>query len=96
VVTAYPEVVKEFVVYTALRIVLFLASLAIVIGVWMLLADQVPLVWAFVIAFAVSGVASYFLLNRQRAAFARRVDERARRAQAAYEQMRAREDVDED
>jgi hypothetical protein len=96
VVTAYPEGVKEFVVYTALRIVLFLASLAVVIGVWLLLADSVPLVWAFVIAFAVSGVASYFLLNRQRAAFAKRVDERARRAQAAYEQMRAREDVDED
>jgi membrane protein implicated in regulation of membrane protease activity len=88
--------VKEFVVYTALRIVLFLASLAVIIGVWMLVTGSVPLVWAFVIAFAVSGIASYFLLNRQRAAFARRVDERARRAQAAYEQMRAREDVDED
>lgn len=95
-VTTYPEGVKEFVVYTALRIVLFLATLAVIVGAWVLVAGSVPLVWAFVIAFVVSGIASYFLLNRQRAAFARRVDERARRAQAAYEQMRAREDVDED
>lgn len=93
-VTAYPEGVKEFVVYTALRIVLFFASLAVVIGVWMLLSDSVPLLWAVVIAFVMSGIASYFLLNRQRAAFARRVDERANRARARYEEMRAREDAD--
>lgn len=85
---------KEFVVYTALRIVLFLASLAVVIGVWMLLADQVPLTWAVVIAFIVSGVGSYFLLNRQRAAFARRVEERAERATAKFEEMKSREDAD--
>ena len=86
--------VKEFVVYTALRILLFLASLAVVIGVWMLLADQVPLTWAVVVAFVVSGLGSYFLLNRQRAAFARRVEERAERATAKFEEMKAREDSD--
>jgi hypothetical protein len=86
--------VKEFVVYTALRLVLFLASLAVVVGVWMLVADRVPLVWAFVIAFVLSGVGSYFLLNKQRAAFARRVDERAKRAAARFEEIRAREDTD--
>ncbi|WP_344153165.1 DUF4229 domain-containing protein [Nocardioides koreensis] len=85
---------KEFVVYTALRIVLFLASLAVVIGVWMLLADNVPLTWAVVVAFVVSGLGSYFLLNRQRAAFARRVEERADRATAKFEEMKAREDSD--
>lgn len=85
---------KEFVVYTALRLVLFLASLAVVVGVWMLFADRVPLLWAFVIAFAVSGVGSYFLLNKQRAAFARRVDDRAKRAAARFEEIRAREDTD--
>jgi DNA-binding LacI/PurR family transcriptional regulator len=47
-----------------------------------------------VIALVVSGVVSYFLLNRPRDAFARRVDERARRAAAAFEAQRAREDVD--
>jgi len=86
--------VKEFVVYTALRIVLFLASLAVVIGVWMLFADQVPLTWAVIIAFIVSGVGSYFVLNRQRAAFARRVEERAERATAKFEEMKSREDAD--
>ena len=37
------------------------------------------MLWAVVIAFVVSGLGSYFLLNRQREALARRVDERARR-----------------
>ena len=93
-VTAYAEGVKEFVVYTALRIVLFLASLAIVLGVWMLLSDTVSVTWAVVIAFVISGVGSYFLLNRQRAAFARRGEARAERATAKFEEMKAREDAD--
>jgi hypothetical protein len=37
-------------------------------------------------------VASYFLLRRQRAAFAQRVEERAERAAAAFEARRSRED----
>ena len=53
-----------------------------------------PLLWAVVIAFVLSGVASYFLLNRPRAAFAARVEERAARATAAFDERRAREDVD--
>ena len=85
---------KEFVVYTALRILLFFASLAIVIGVWMLIANSVPITWAVVIAFVISGLASYFLLNRQRAAFAQRVQVRADRAQARFEEMKSREDAD--
>ena len=93
-VTAYPDRVKEFVVYTGLRVLLFIGSLAIVTGIWMLVSDSVPLVWPVVIAFVVSGVASYFLLNRPRAAFARRVEERAARATARFEEMRAREDVE--
>lgn len=87
---------KEFVVYTALRIALFIASLAVVLGVWMLVVDQVPVIWPVVVAFAVSGVASYFLLNGPRAAFAARVEERASRATAAFEARRAREDEDAD
>ena len=56
--------------------------------------DQVPLLWAVVIEFVVSGVSSYFLLNRQREAFARRVDQRARRVSTRFEEMKAKEDVD--
>lgn len=85
---------KEFVVYTALRVLLFIASLGVVLGIWILIADQVPVLWPVVIAFAISGVASYFLLNRQRAAFARRVEERAARASARFEERRAKEDLE--
>ena len=85
---------REFVVYTALRIGLFVTSLLVVVGVWMLIAGEVPILWAVVIAFVVSGVASYFLLNRQREAFARRVERRAERMQDRFERMKAKEDVD--
>lgn len=86
--------VKEFVVYTAMRIGLFLSALVVVVGVWMLLTGEVPLLWAVVIAFVLSGLGSYFLLSRPREAFARRVEERAQRMSARYEEMRSREDAD--
>ena len=85
---------KEFVVYTAMRIGLFVASLFVVFGVWMRIADRVPVLWAVVIAFVLSGLASYFLLNRQREAFARRVERRAERMQERFEQSKSKEDVD--
>lgn len=81
-------------VYTALRIALFLASLAIVFGVWVAIADTVPILWVIVIAFVSSGIGSYFLLNQPRDAFARRVEERAARASTRFEQMKSREDAD--
>lgn len=88
--------VKEFAVYTALRILLFLAVLGTVVGIWALVSPDsgVNALWAVVIALVISGVASYFLLARQREAFARRVDARAQKASAAFEQRKAREDVD--
>ncbi len=87
---------KEFWIYTGLRLLLFVATLAVVFGVWLLLADQVPVLWAVVIAFALSGVASYFVLDRSREALARRVEVRAERASAALEAQRAKEDVDDE
>jgi protein-S-isoprenylcysteine O-methyltransferase Ste14 len=86
--------VSEFVVYTVLRILLLVASFCVVFGFWALVADSVPLLWVVVIAFVLSGVASYFLLNGPRTAFAARVEQRAARATAAFEDRRAREDVD--
>ena len=85
---------KEFLVYTALRVLLFIGMVGLVLGVWTLLDGdgRVTMIWPVVIAFALSGVASYFLLNRQRDAFARKVEERAARASAAFEERRARED----
>jgi Protein of unknown function (DUF4229) len=87
--------VKEFVVYTALRIVLFLASFGVVAGVMALVFDgQINLFWAVIAAFLVSGIASFYVLDRQREAFARRVEGRAAKAAAAFEERKAREDRD--
>lgn len=84
---------KEFVVYTVLRIVLFLASFGIVVGIMALaFGGRYNLFWAVVLAFLISGVASYYILNRQREAFARRVETRAAKAAAAFEERKARED----
>ncbi|RYB93568.1 DUF4229 domain-containing protein [Nocardioides oleivorans] len=86
---------KEFVVYTAMRIALFLASFGIVVGIMALLFDGTyNLLLAIILAFLVSGIASYFLLDRQRAAFAERVEARAARAAAAFDERKAREDAD--
>ena len=86
---------KEFVVYTVLRIVLFMASFGIVVGLMALAFDgRYNLFWAIILAFLISGVASYFILNRQREAFARRVEARAAKASAVFEERKAREDRD--
>lgn len=86
---------KEFVVYTVLRIVLFLAAFGIVVGLMALVfGGRYNLFWAVVLAFLISGVASYYILDRQREAFARRVETRAARAAAAFEERKAREDQD--
>jgi uncharacterized membrane protein len=85
--------VREFAVYTGLRVVLFLATLGVVIGAWVLVAGEANLFFSVIIAFVVSGIGSYFLLERQRAAFADRVETRAERATAAFEERRAREDT---
>jgi uncharacterized membrane protein len=84
--------VKEFWIYTVMRLALFVGSLGIVIGVWFLVDDEVPILWAVVIAFLLSGVGSYFLLDRPREALARRVQERADRMAAKVEEMRSKED----
>jgi uncharacterized membrane protein YfcA len=86
--------VKEFVVYTALRLLMLLATFGIVIGVWLLVADSANIFVAIIIAFVVSGVGSYFLLNRPREALAQRVETRAAKATKAFEQLKAKEDVD--
>lgn len=85
---------KEFVVYTALRVLLFLATFGVLLGGWVLVADEANVFICVVLAFVISGIGSYFLLERQRAAFAQRVEARAERATAAFEERKAKEDVD--
>jgi len=86
--------VKEFVIYTVLRILLFVASLAVVGGVWLAITGEVPVVLALLVALVISGVASYFVLDRQRDRFAQVVQRRAEKATAAFEEMKAKEDAD--
>jgi small-conductance mechanosensitive channel len=90
----YPEGVKAFWIYTSLRVLLFVACAAIIFGIWLAIADTANVLAVLIIAFLVSGVVSLFLLNPQRSAFARQVDERAHRAAQKFEEMRAKEDVD--
>ena len=78
---------KEFAVYTALRLVLLAGSFGIVAGIWALLNDgRVNLFVSVILAFLISGVASYFVLSRQREAFAQRVEVRATKAAEARAQ----------
>lgn len=85
---------KEFWIYTGMRLGLFVGAFCMVFGVWFLVADSVNLVIVIVIAFIVSGIASYVLLERQRAAFAAKVEGRAGRITEKYEEMRSKEDDD--
>ena len=87
---------KDFVIYTLARIGLFVASYALIAGVWMLVTggDRVPLLWPLVLAAVVSAVASYYLLKGPRARFAARVDARATTMARRFEESRAKEDRD--
>lgn len=88
---------KDFLVYTALRLLLFVSTLAIVLGIWWALsgAEEVTDTQVFVsviVAFAGSGIASYYLLANQREAFARRVEARASKAASKFEELKSKED----
>ena len=87
---------KDFVIYTLARIGLFVASYALIVGVWMLVTggDRVPLLGPLVLAAVVSAVASYYLLQGPRARFAARVDARATTMARRFEESRAKEDRD--
>lgn len=85
---------KEFWIYTGLRLLLFVAAFAVVFSAWLLAAGKANWVIAAIIAFLLSGVGSYFLLDRQRAAFARRVEARAERVSTKFEELRSKEDTD--
>jgi hypothetical protein len=88
--------VKEFAVYTALRLLLFLACYAVFAGLWALAWGQSDglLVWPFVAAIIVSSLLSLRFLRGPRERFAQRVQQRAERASARFEELRAREDAD--
>jgi len=82
------------VVYTLARLGLFVASYALVVGVYLLVTggDRVPLIWPFLVAVVISAVASFYLLRGMRERFAFVVEARANRASQKFEEMRAKED----
>ena len=82
--------------YTGLRVALFVASYAVVAGIWMLATrtDSVPILGPFLVAALVSAVASLYLLKGPRERFAARVEQRAANATRRFEEARAKEDRD--
>ena len=85
---------KEFWIYTGMRLLLFAGSVAVVGGIWLAIAGTANVMWVLIIALVISGLASFFLLGRQRTALAQHVDDRARRVTARIEEMNAKEDVE--
>ena len=83
---------KEFWTYTAMRIGLFLASFAVVWGVYALVADTINLLVVILVAAVISSVASWGLLAGPRNRLAASVDARATRAASRFEEIRAKED----
>jgi predicted Co/Zn/Cd cation transporter (cation efflux family) len=86
--------VKEFIVYTLARIGLFVASYAVIAGIYLLLTggDSLPLLWPLLLAAVVSAVSSYYMLRGQRERFAAVIQRRAEAAGRRLEESRAKED----
>ena len=87
---------KDFATYTVARIGLFVASYAVVAGVYMLVtqSDSVPILWPLLLAAVLSAVGSYYLLRGPRERFAARVDARASAAARRFEEVGSKEDRD--
>ena len=83
---------KEFWIYTGLRLALFIGAFCAVFGIWLLFSDSVNLLVVVIVAFLLSGLGSYVLLERQRSAFAARVETRAGRMSEKFDEMRGKED----
>lgn len=87
---------KEFAIYSLLRLMLLAAVFVVVLGIWILVfGNDSSIVWPLLLAFLVSGILSVFLLNRPREAFAERVEGRAHRVASRYHELRSKEDRDE-
>lgn len=82
---------KEFWIYTGLRLLSLVATFGIVAGVWSLVAGEVDIFFAVILAFLISGALSFFVLDPQRRAFAEKVEARAAKA---VEAARAKEDAE--
>jgi hypothetical protein len=87
--------VKPFLIYTALRLLLFAATYAVLAGIWILAFGKDGLLLIpFLAAVIISAVLSLKLLAPQRNRFAAVVQARAERASQRFEEQRSKEDVD--
>ena len=84
---------KEFAVYTLLRVGLFIISWVVISAVWSLVVGH-DYLWPFCIAALLSSFVSLKFLSPQRERFAARVQAGAARASARMEEIRSREDED--
>ncbi|QWC86015.1 DUF4229 domain-containing protein [Nocardioidaceae bacterium] len=92
---------KPFLVYTGLRLMLFVTSLVVIGGVVVLVArlsgrevGSGTVFVAVAAAAVVSAIGSWKLLRTQREALAQVVEGRAARASDALERSRSKEDID--
>ena len=83
-------------IYTALRLGLFVACYAVLAVAWFLVTGDSgsTLIWPFLLAVVVSAILSLKLLKGPRERFAQHVEARATRATRRFEELRAKEDVD--
>ena len=84
---------KPFVIYTVLRLSLFITCYAVLAGIWALIFGKSGLLLVpFLLAVIVSSLLSLKLLAPQRERFAAVVQARAERASSKFEEIKARED----
>jgi hypothetical protein len=88
--------VKHFVIYTALRMALFVATFAVVGTIVVLIFGNNSAAWvaSLFLAAVLSSLLSLRLLSGPRDRFAQVVEARATRARTKFEEMRSSEDVD--
>jgi hypothetical protein len=88
--------VKEFLVYTAARLLVFVACYALVVGGYVLVDRDgpIPVLWPLLVAAVLSAVVSAYLLRGMRERFAAQVQGRAERMSQRFEEMKAKEDTD--
>lgn len=86
---------KAFVIYTGLRLLLFVSTYALIAGIWVLAFGKDGLLLVpFLAAVIVSSLLSLKLLAPQRERFAAVVEARAQRASRRFEERKASEDSD--
>ena len=85
---------KPFVIYTGLRLAMFVACYALFGWIYAGLRQPGALLWPFLAAIVVSSLLSLKFLAPQRERFAAVVQARAERATSNFEEMRSKEDQD--